>query len=211
MIKKIRNFFSLYLIKKKWRKNNIHNYTILGNKIDLNLIHVGEGTYGTINAFSWKSNDELLKIGNYCSIAQGVKFILGGEHKYDTLSTYPFKAKLYKKIEAFSKGPIVIGDFVWIGTNALILSGLNIGVGSIIAAGAVVTKDVPAYSIVGGNPAKIIKYRFDNSVINTLNKIDLFQLYKNGLIGVEDFYKEATVEIVNQILDVSRKMKFLDK
>lgn len=113
-------------------------------------------------------------IGNYCSIANEV--ICGvGNHPINLFSTSPifykvnntFKEKLIKKDLAFDEyKPIHIGNDVWIGTKVIILDGINIGNGAIIAAGAVVTKDVPAYTIVGGVPAKFIKRRevnMDNS------------------------------------------------
>jgi virginiamycin A acetyltransferase len=211
MIKKLKAIFFLFLKKKKWRKKNSHNYTILETNTNIKLISVGEGTYGMINAFSFGSKDEALKIGNYCSIAPGVKFLLGGEHNYNLLTTYPFKAKTQGHIESLTKGPIIINDFVWIGTNALILSGLNIGVGAIIAAGSVVTKDVPSYSIVGGNPAKIIKFRFDESVVGILNNIDLYYLYKSGILSIDDFYKDVTFEYAKEIFEIARERKIRDR
>ena len=100
-------------------------------------------------------------IGNYISIAQNVHFLLDVEHFANHISTYPFKVKLLhsQKSESFSKGDIIIDDDVWIGYGATILSGVRIGQGAVVATGAVVTSDVPPYAIVGGVPAKVIKYR----------------------------------------------------
>ena len=123
-------------------------------------------------------HDTHLKIGNFCSIANGVTFVLSSEHNINLISTYPFKV-LYTKVaesEALSKGDIVVDDDVWIGYGATVLSGVHIGQGAVIAAGAIVTKDVEPYQIVAGVPAKPIKYRFDKELINELLKVDFSAL-----------------------------------
>lgn len=115
-----------------------------------------------------------LRIGKYCSIAREVLMILGN-HRSDTVTTYPFKDISFAWPEAAdatndhsTKGDIVIGNDVWIGARANIMSGVTIGSGAVIAAAAVVTKDVPPYAIVGGNPAHVIKYRFPEKTIERL-------------------------------------------
>lgn len=139
-------------------KKNKHNFTIVENCFNFSKVTVGKYTYGPIKALSFGNNNEKLVIGSFCSIAKEVTFLLGGAHNYQTLSTYPFPVKWFSE-DTPSKGPIIIDDDVWIGYKATILSGVHIGQGAVIAAGAVVTKDVPAYSIVGGVPAKVIKFK----------------------------------------------------
>ncbi len=183
--------FDLYKFKKRWIKLNKHNETRAGNIFDPNIIKIGRYTYGTLNVFGWKAKDEKLEIGDFVSIAPNVKFILGGNHRYDCISTYPSGVKFNgKKQEAYSNGPIIIKDDVWIGMNSIIMSGVNIGQGAVIAAGSVVSKDVPAYSIVGGNPIKVIKYRFDKDVISTLEKIDYSLLTKEDFVNNYSIFSE---------------------
>jgi tetrahydrodipicolinate N-succinyltransferase len=105
-------------------------------------------------------------------------FFLDAGHPISNISTFPFHVDVLKdkKYEASSKGDIVVDDDVWIGYRAMILSGVHIGQGAVVAAGAVVTKDVPPYAIVGGVPAKVIKYRFSPEVIEKLMKLDYSKL-----------------------------------
>ena len=169
----------LHRFQIKWKKKNKDNYTVPQNIFEAELVEVGKASYGDLNIISFANNAKLI-IGTFVSIAQEVSFILDAEHYTNHLSTYPFKVKYLgiEKQEAFSKGNIVVEDDVWIGYRSTIMSGVHIGKGAIIAAGSLVTKDVPAYAIVGGVPAKVIKYRFDNSICNILKKIDLSKLNK---------------------------------
>lgn len=129
--------------------------------------------------------------------------MLGGEHCYDYITTYPFHAKVFHdENDAISKGKIEIGDDVWIGYGSTILSGVKIGQGAIVAAGSVVVKDVPEYSIVGGVPAKILKYRFSEEIIRKLKNINIsvmneenIYLYKNI---IDKKIEEASID---QLLD----------
>ncbi|WP_368887411.1 CatB-related O-acetyltransferase [Limosilactobacillus fermentum] len=155
---------------KKWREINSNNYTFPANIFDTKNVHIGNYSYGVINVSS-DTNNKLI-IGNYCSIAENVKFLLGLDHPTNLVSTYPFKSYFMNGIDAISKGDIIVDDDVWIGYGAIILSGVHISQGAIIAAGAVVTKDVPSYAIVGGVPANILKYRFSKEIIQELLKID---------------------------------------
>ena len=142
----------------------------------MTVITVGIGTYGAENIKVQEYNQNTkISIGNYCSIASNILMVLGGNHRYDRITTFPFNI-LYgygsgKIGDGYSNGDILIGNDVWIGTNVTIMSGVNVGHGSIIAAGSHVVKDVPPYAIIGGNPAKLIKYRFTEDVINTLLNI----------------------------------------
>jgi len=117
-----------------------------------------------------------LIIGKFCMIASGVQFIMNGaNHKMDGITAYPFNifGGVWQKVEPKLtelpyKGDTIIGNDVWIGTNVTVLPGIKIGDGAIIAANSIVTRDVEPYSIVGGNPIKLIKMRFSKEKIQEL-------------------------------------------
>lgn len=190
---------------KKWRNTNSHNFTYPVNITNDSLIQIGKGTYGPIDVLISNSESSLI-IGNYCSIAANVKFLLSGEHCLNNISTFPFKTYYMRGgLEALSKGNIVVDDDVWIGYGATILSGIHIGQGAVIAAGSIVTKDVPPYAIVGGNPAKIIKYRFSNEIIQELLKIDYSKLNESMIKeNIDKLYtnlSEVSNDEINSILN----------
>ncbi|QKN82506.1 Vat family streptogramin A O-acetyltransferase [Scandinavium goeteborgense] len=120
-----------------------------------------------------------LVIGKFCAIAKGVQFIMNGaNHKLSGFSTFPFyifgngwEKAMPKPEDLPYKGDTIIGNDVWIGYKALIMPGVKIGNGAIISSQAVVTTDVPAYTIVGGNPAKVIKSRFPDEIVFELEKL----------------------------------------
>ena len=170
---------------------------------DVNRVDVGVGTYGTLNVLISNVGKEMLTIGNFCSIAPDVMFILQSEHPYKGVSTYPFKVMLdFYKYEATSKGDITVGDDVWLGHGATICSGVKIGQGAIVAAGSIVVKDVPPYAIVGGNPAKFIKWRFeDEAVRERLMRLDWSKFNKAAVNqdNIEELYAPITLDNVDAI------------
>jgi|GEM_PF-3295090 virginiamycin A acetyltransferase len=142
---------------------------------EYNKYIIGNWTYGRPVVLDWGDGSSLV-IGKFCSIAVDVKILLGGEHHYDYVSTYPFNKLFLNDLpnaikDRRTKGDVIIGHDVWIGRDVLIMSGVKIGNGAVIGAGAIVSKDVPSYAIVAGNPAKIIKYRFDTDTIEKLNEL----------------------------------------
>jgi acetyltransferase-like isoleucine patch superfamily enzyme len=147
-------------------------------------IEVGRFTYGLDLAIirEWGEGAPL-RIGSFCSLAQGVTIFLGGNHRADWITTYPFGHIFQEQLNTeapkghpYTNGPVVIGNCVWIGTNASIMSGVTIADGAIVAANSTVTKDVGPYEIVGGNPAKLIRKRFDDETIQKLVELAWWSL-----------------------------------
>ena len=135
-------------------------------------VMVGRFTYGNPQLMLW-GDDERIEIGAFCSIAHNVTIFGGGEHNLNWVTTYPLHIALGHPNAGHSghpttKGKTTIGSDVWIGHGATILSGVIIGDGAAIGAGSVVVKDVPPYAIVAGNPARLIRYRFDMQTVEKL-------------------------------------------
>jgi acetyltransferase-like isoleucine patch superfamily enzyme len=154
-------------------------------------------SYGVINVNFFLNPNEKLQIGNFVSIGADVLFILGGNHQTTTILTYPLYSKLIKlspEQDALTKGPIIIEDEVWIGTRAVILSGVRIGKGAIIAAGSVVTKNVPPYTIFGGNPARLIKNRFSKEIRDALHNFSILDYDESKIIeNINEFYQPLDI------------------
>lgn len=190
MKNRIKIYFQTLIWKMRDRTSSINSliykslevgkYVTIEKNVVINgiLKKIGDGTYICSNTFIYNCE----KIGKYCSIARDVAIGVGNHPTNWLLTTPLFYSKsrgivsenLY--IDTNSKKAVIIGNDVWIGTKAIILSGVKIGDGAIIAAGAVVTKDIEPYSIVGGVPAKIISYRFEKDIINKLKKINVSSL-----------------------------------
>lgn len=135
---------------------------------------IGDYTYGKPLVI-FENDESNLIIGKFCSISENVTIFLGGNHRTDWISTYPFNVLTEYFPEGknilghpATKGNVIIGNDVWIGRNVTILSGIKIGNGAVIATGSVVTKNVGDYEIWGGNPAKLLKKRFDEELIKKL-------------------------------------------
>jgi acetyltransferase-like isoleucine patch superfamily enzyme len=134
---------------------------------------IGRCSYGGLNVIDYGGGTRV-RVGAYCSIAAGVQVVLGGEHRTDWVTTFPFSEIdphfAHIKGHPRTKGDINIGNDVWIGRDAFILSGVTIGDGAVVAARALVSRDVPPYGIVAGNPATLLRYRFPSDVIERLTK-----------------------------------------
>jgi acetyltransferase-like isoleucine patch superfamily enzyme len=132
----------------------------------------GEGTYGIPLIISYDKRSTVA-VGNYVSVANNVTFLLGANHRLGLITTYPIDRLNPAKTTTDSndRGDLTIGNDVWIGYGAVLLGGVTIGDGAIIAAGAVVVDDVPPYAIVGGVPARVLKYRFGEQERESLQRI----------------------------------------
>lgn len=201
--------YKLHRFQVAWRKNNSENDTTVNNIFNPSLVEIGEASYGELNIITFADKCKL-HIGSFVSIAPNVTFLLDAEHYVDHISTYPYKVKYLgiEKSESFGKGNIYIDDDVWIGFGSTIMSGVSIGKGAVIAAGSVVTKNVPAYAIVGGIPAKVIKFRFKNDICKALSEFDLKQINREFLQDhLEEFYlpidDKKQVEKLKELLNGS--------
>jgi virginiamycin A acetyltransferase len=204
------NRYELFQFENKWRQANFHNYTCPVFIFPIHKVTVGDNTYGDLNIWSFGDIDnEKLTIGSYVSIAKNVHFILSGNHRMDTLTTYPIKTKLLNRNytdpdDSISKGPIFVNDGVWIGFGCIILSGVTIGKGAVVAAGSVVTKNIPPFAIAGGNPAKVVKYRFSEDIIERMMDVDLKNISESF---IEEYINELYLPLSDNLFIIEKIKK----
>jgi len=149
-----------------------------------NFTKIGKYTYGfkEVDVKRFGSED-LLTIGSFCSIADGVTIYLGGNHRPDWITTFPFGHIFQNRLggreilgHPASNGAVEIGNDVWLGSGVTIMSGVTIGDGAVVAANSHVVSNVQPYAIVGGNPAKHIKFRFEESIRDLLLELRWWEL-----------------------------------
>lgn len=166
--------------------------------------------------YHYPINGDRLKIGRFCSIACGAKFLFtSGNHTLRSLSTYAFpiffdewnldKSRICEAWD--SKGDIELGNDVWVGYEAVIMSGVKIGSGAIIGTRAVVTKDVPPYTVAAGVPAKPIRRRFDDSTIETLEKLRWWDWRDEKLAAAIDAIQTGNMK---QLVEIDRLFDRID-
>jgi virginiamycin A acetyltransferase len=167
-------------------------------------IKYGKHTYFAPNGLRVKvytRKDAIVEIGNFCSLANNITFYIDGNHEYTSFSTYPFN-RLWNEVNLnnYGKENPKIGNDVWIGDDVTIYSGVEIGDGAIVAGKSVVTKSVPSYAIVAGNPARIKKYRFDDETIEFLLQTKWWNL-------PDDTIREKLVPCIDDINKFKQQIK----
>ena len=164
----------------------------------------GAHTYGEPWVRTWNRKDAVVTIGKYCSLSTNVSFVIDGNHYIENFSTFPFKElmgwKEYPSSNWGKENPTV-GNDVWIGSDVVIYSGAHIGDGAVIAGKSVVTKSVPPYAVVAGNPAVIKKYRFSEEIIAKLLKYKWWDL-------PEETIREKLIPHMN---DIEKVCQILEK
>lgn len=184
----------------------------LGDKVQLNRRNFIVDS--NIGCYTYTGMDTVIKhtdIGKFCSVSWGV-MCGGAAHDYSHVATSPFyQLKQFGFVdenEQVLSETVQIGNDVWIGMNSTVLPGIKIGNGAIIGAGSVVTKDVPDYAIVVGNPAKILKYRFDKQIIESLLNINWWDLPKEVIKEHIDLFKgNLTLDVCKQLELIAKKYK----
>ncbi|GGH14822.1 CatB-related O-acetyltransferase [Mucilaginibacter phyllosphaerae] len=183
----------------------------ISRHIKSGMLTVGANTYGInhLTIHSYKGSEAKVNIGKFCSIGPNLLIITGGIHPGDWVSTYPFRVKWnmegkYHDGMPSTKGDIIIENDVWIGSGVTVLSGITIGSGAIIASNSMVTKSVAPYTVVGGNPAKPIKQRFDNDTVNALLKLKWWDMPDNEILK---FVPLLSSNQVNDFLEAVKKAK----
>lgn len=171
----------------EWKSNSLRNYYRLVKNID-----VGIGSYGCFFLQNFQNN---CTIGNYCSIADTIRRF-NGNHPMNECVMHPifYDKELAGKGEGISRSHLIIGNDVWIGSDVVILAGCNkIGNGAVIGAGSILTKDVESYAIVCGNPARVIRKRFSEEIIEKLEESHWWNLTPEELVNFYDYRKNPTL------------------
>lgn len=166
---------------------------------------LGVGTYGMPKVHD-DEEGTTLRIGSYCSISSDVQIFLGKNHRIDWISSYPFPAffEEAQHIREFgvSRGDVTIGNDVWLCANCMILSGVTIGHGAVIGAGAIVSRDVAPYAVVAGNPARHVRWRFEESIRQNLLAIAWWDWPEAELRGI---FEILCSDRVDDLLDYAKR------
>lgn len=194
----------------------VRDGAVITGTVGNSRISFGRFSYAFENIAIWQWGEGAsLTIGSFCSIAPSVQIFLGGNHRIDWITTFPF-GHVYSdqlggegiKGHPVTNGDVFIGDDVWIGCKASILSGVTIGTGAVIAANSNVVNDVLPYEIVGGNPAKVIRKRFDDEIIDLLFELDWWNLPVEIIKIISgDLSSKPDVKTLRALIDKCRALK----
>ena len=178
--------------EKYWRRANKHNQTKLLTKDLCKKVFVGKNTRGNIEILGDNEAQNCIRIGNFCTIKDGAKFILSSLNNYENYPDVIGSSVLEDSIISFKDTNIK--DDVWIGENSLIYQGVTVNKGAVIMPGAVVKEDIPPYAVVEGNPAVIKKYRFNDSVIEKLLRIDYSKIEESDINILSKYVNEENLK-----------------
>ncbi len=198
MRNKLRQIYRILFPKTKEQPASIYTKDIFKDKTYV----IGDYTYGKPSVL-FDNQGANLVIGKFCSIAANVTIFLGGNHRTDWITTYPFNV-LHQDFPSakeiighpVTKGDVVIGNDVWIGNGVTIMSGVKIGNGAVIGAGAIVSKNIGAYEIWAGNPAKFVKKRFSDADILFLESL---KWWDKDLTFIQQNVRELCSENINSL------------
>jgi acetyltransferase-like isoleucine patch superfamily enzyme len=195
---------------RNWRNPNGETRLHLAAEIRRWGFSVGEYSYGRPKV-RFPESGRKLTIGRYCSIADRVEIFLGGNHRSEWVTTYPFDnlpglwpRRADAEASHMSRGDVVVGNDVWIGSGAVILSGVTVGDGAIIGAHAVVARDVPPYAIAAGNPAQVLRTRFDDATVARLLEAAWWRLPR---YGVKRLIPLLQSDRVNELIEAARALR----
>lgn len=171
-----------------------------GNFEDYAVRYLYGDTYSRTH-FSAPFAYDKLYIGNYVCIGAETVILMGGNntHRMDWFSCYPFVEKIVESYQ--QRGDTIIDDGVWIGMRAMLMPGVHIGEGAVIAAGSIVTKDVAPYSVVAGNPAKLIKQRFDTQTIKRLLDLRIYDKSEEKISQLLPYLCSNNMEALQQAIE----------
>lgn len=198
----IKSKIKTLLFKIQWRRLNKHNYTYAKNFFPINNVSVGNKTYGELNINLGTNPIRRISIGNYCSIAPNVNFIIN-PHNYKFFSSWGWQRFEYNELDYNweTKVQIIVEDDVWIGQGAIILGGAVLHQGCVIGAGTVVSGDIPPYAVFAGG--RIIKYRFSQQVIKKLQNVAFDKIDESVVKRIRGWHKvEITEDNVDQLLEL---------
>ena len=176
------------LFRFKWRKNNFHNFTNANTVFNMERVSVGKKTYGDLNINLGTNPARSVKIGNFCSIAPNVQFIIN-PHNYRFFSSWGWQIFEYDErwYQWEKKTSIIVEDDVWIGQGAVILGGSVLRQGCVIGAGTVVSCEVPPYAVYVDH--RIIKYRFEPEICRKLQTIDYSRFDKKVIDRIKGWHR----------------------